>query len=123
MLRGFVGGTWGSTRKHHGVRLRVRKIEGSAQDVADLVVQPRPGRRERRRGKVCPAPRGLFPTPRPEGVGPDGGQSAGKQAHGFSGERRVHGTGAGAHSASMQCAREFSPEATENSTGSDSAQR
>lgn len=76
------------------MRLGVRKIEGSAQDVADLVVQPRSGRGECRRGQERSA-QGLFPASRAEGVCLDSRQSAGEQAHGLTGERRVHGIGAG----------------------------
>ena len=39
-------------RQHDGVGLGVRQVEHAAQHVADLVVQPRPGRGERDRGEV-----------------------------------------------------------------------
>jgi hypothetical protein len=79
-------------REHGGVRLGVGKIEGAAEHVADLVVQPGPRGGEGHRREVA-AVEGLLPRPEIVGILDDAGQSQRQGTGPFQGERLVDRVG------------------------------
>ena len=99
-------------RQHDRVGLGVRQVVHAAEDVADLVVQPRPGRRERDGGQVRRRTASARGPRSPAGSAITAGSPVASARIPSPASARSIGSTRGPHIESTQCASAFSPEAT-----------